>query len=147
MLWTASALHRKHIFRNTISFHQSQAIFFRILFHIIKFRKHFAMNFKFFPMNDMGCHDIIAMLCVTMINIKMWQFELSFPASSDLFKVNYRNSRKKLRNMFKVNDKDTRTMSMTSFWCFYCWIRTYFTPSSGAYCWLWTIISWLKLNY
>ena len=24
---------------------------------------------------------------------------------------------KKLWNMFKVNNKDTRTMSMTSFWC------------------------------
>ena len=47
-------MHEKHIFRNTMSFHQSHAIFFRILFHIISFGKHFAMNFKIFPMNDMG---------------------------------------------------------------------------------------------
>ena len=92
------------------------------------------------------CNNIIVMLCVTMINIKIEQFELSFPASSDLLKVKNRNSRKKLWNMFKVNDKDTRTISMTSLWCFYCWLRTYFTPSSSVYCWLWTIIFWLKLN-
>ena len=30
--------------------------------------------------------------------------------------------------MFKVNDKDIRTMSVTLFWCFYCWLGTYFTP-------------------
>ena len=34
--------------------------------------------------------------------------------------------------MFKVNNKNTRTMSMTSFWCFYCYLWTYFTPFSSA---------------
>ena len=31
-------------------------------------------------------------------------------------------------NMFKVNNKNTRT----SFWCFYCWLWTYFTPFSSV---------------
>ena len=30
--------------------------------------------------------------------------------------------------MFKVNNKDTRMISITLFGCFYCW--TYFTPFS-----------------
>ena len=134
-------MHGKHIFKNTISFHQSQTSFFRILFQIISFRK------RFFQWMIWVCIDIIAMLCVTIINIKLWQFELSFPASSDLFKANIRNITKKLWNMFNVNDKDTRTMSMASFWCFYSWFRAYFIPSSSVYCWFWTIFCWLKLYY
>ena len=34
--------------------------------------------------------------------------------------------------MFKVNNKNTRTKSMTSFWCFYCHLRTYFTSFSSV---------------
>ena len=30
--------------------------------------------------------------------------------------------------MFKVNNNDTRTTSVTLFRCIYCWLRTYFTP-------------------
>ena len=30
-------------------------------------------------------------------------------------------------NLFKVKYKDIRTTSLTSFWCFYCWLWTYFT--------------------
>ena len=30
--------------------------------------------------------------------------------------------------MFKVNNKDTRTKSLASFWCLYCLGWTYFTP-------------------
>ena len=33
-------------------------------------------------------------------------------------------------NMFKVNNKDTRTTPLPSFWCLYCWLWTYFTPCS-----------------
>ena len=40
---------------------------------------------------------------------------MSFPASGDLFKFGNRNWKKKLQNMVKVNYKDTRAMSMTSF--------------------------------
>ena len=36
------------------------------------------------------------------------------------FQVNNKNTSKKVWNMFKVNNKITRTTSMTSFWCFYC---------------------------
>ena len=33
-----------------------------------------------------------------------------------------------LWNQFKVHNKDIRTMSVTSFWCLYCYLWTYFTP-------------------
>ena len=34
--------------------------------------------------------------------------------------------------MFKVNNKETRTTSLTSFWFLYCWHWTYLTPCSSA---------------
>ena len=37
-----------------------------------------------------------------------------------LLKVNYRNARAKVWNMFKVNNKATKTMAMASFWWLYC---------------------------
>ena len=42
------------------------------------------------------------------------------PANIYLFKVDSRNIRKKVWNMFKVNNKNTTTTSLTLFWCFYC---------------------------
>ena len=35
--------------------------------------------------------------------------------------------------MFNVNNKSTRTMSMTSVWCFYCQLWTYFIPYSTVF--------------
>ena len=35
-------------------------------------------------------------------------------------------------NIFKVNNKDTRTTSLSSFWCLYCYLWTYFSPSSSV---------------
>ena len=35
-------------------------------------------------------------------------------------------------NLFKVNYRDTRTASLTSFWCLYCKLWTYFTPFSSV---------------
>ena len=35
-------------------------------------------------------------------------------------------------NMFKVNNKDARTTSMTSFLCLYCYLWTYFTRCFGV---------------
>ena len=35
--------------------------------------------------------------------------------------------------MFKVNNKDTRAMSMASFWCLCCEIEIYFTPCFSAF--------------
>ena len=32
--------------------------------------------------------------------------------------------------MLKVNNKDIRTTPLMLFWCFYCKLRTYFTPCS-----------------
>ena len=34
--------------------------------------------------------------------------------------------------MFKVNNENIRTTSMTSFWCFHCKLWTYFTPFSSV---------------
>ena len=34
--------------------------------------------------------------------------------------------------LFKVNNKNTRKTPVTSFWCFYCQLWTYFTPFSGV---------------
>ena len=34
--------------------------------------------------------------------------------------------------MFKVNNKDTRTTPLASFWCLYCQLWTYFTSSSSV---------------
>ena len=34
--------------------------------------------------------------------------------------------------MFKIYNKNTRTTSLTSFWCFYCLLRAYFTPFSSV---------------
>ena len=34
--------------------------------------------------------------------------------------------------MFKVNNKNSRTTSAASIWCFYCWFWTYFTAFSSA---------------
>ena len=59
---------------------------------------------------------------------------MKYPANVYLFKFNNRNTRKRCeirskltiktperrQNMFKANKKNTRTTSLTSFWCFYC---------------------------
>ena len=34
--------------------------------------------------------------------------------------------------MFKINNKDIKTKSMTLFWCLYCKLWTYFTPSTSV---------------
>ena len=34
--------------------------------------------------------------------------------------------------MFKVNNKDTKTTPLASFWCLYCYFGTYFTPYSSV---------------
>ena len=47
-----------------------------------------------------------------------------------LFKFNNGNTRK-MWNLFRVNNKDTRTTSMT-FWCLYRWLLTGFTHCSGV---------------
>ena len=39
--------------------------------------------------------------------------------------------------MFKVNNKETRTTPLASFWCLYCLLRAYFIPYSSVPCRLW----------
>ena len=53
-----------------------------------------------------------------------------FPANIYLFKVSKRNTRKKVWNMYKANNKDARTTSVTSFWYLYCQLCTHFTDVS-----------------
>ena len=58
------------------------------------------------------------------INKKVFQaifavFQIFYPVGIYLFKVNNRNTGT-VGNMFKINSKNTRTKSMTSFWCLYC---------------------------
>ena len=48
---------------------------------------------------------------------------------------------KKVWNMFKVNDKNTRTTSLTFFCCFYCSLWTYFTPFSSV-----SIVNFYRVN-
>ena len=52
--------------------------------------------------------------------------QVRVPANICLFKFNDRKT-KKLWNISKVNIKITRTTSMTSSWCFCCYLLTYFT--------------------
>ena len=43
--------------------------------------------------------------------------------------------------MFKVNNKDTKTTPLVSFWCLYCWLLTYFLPCSSV-----SIVNFEKVN-
>ena len=54
---------------------------------------------------------------VKRILIKKKPCIFSILAAIYLLKVNHRNTRTKVWNMFKVNNKNTR---MASFWCLYC---------------------------
>lgn len=49
-----------------------------------------------------------------------------YPSNIYLFNINSRNT----RNMFTVNDIDTKTAPLMSLRCFYCWPWTFFTPFS-----------------
>ena len=61
-----------------------------------------------------------------LFNIKFFVFIVIFlqsgpnPANIYLFKVNNRNTRKKVWKMFNVDNKDTWGKSLVSFWCYYC---------------------------
>ena len=52
-----------------------------------------------------------------LILIRYLHIGHTMPANGYLFKFNNRNTRKKMVNMFKVNSKNNRTRSPTSFWC------------------------------
>ena len=54
-----------------------------------------------------------------------------YPANKYMQNVSNRNIRKRCINMFKINNKDTRTMPITSFWCLLLILYwTYFTHYS-----------------
>ena len=67
-------------------------------------------------------------------------FVLPYPAGSYMFKVNNRNT----RTMSEICSKlpiDTRKTPMTSFWCLYCVLWTYLTPCSSV-----SIINFEQIN-
>ena len=43
--------------------------------------------------------------------------------------------------MFKVNNKDTRTTPLASFWYLYCYLQTYFTLCSSV-----SIVNFVQVN-
>ena len=56
---------------------------------------------------------------------------------SNLLKTNHENQTQsstysKLSKGYRVNNKNTRTTSMTSFWCLDCYLKTDFTHCSGV---------------
>ena len=57
---------------------------------------------------------------------------LLFPVGIYMFKVNNRNTRKRCETCTKVTKKNTRTTSVTLFWCLYSKLWTYFTPLSSV---------------
>ena len=46
-----------------------------------------------------------------------WNYPCYCPTNIYLFKADNGNTRKKMWNMLKFNNKNTRAMSLTSFWC------------------------------
>lgn len=54
------------------------------------------------------------------------------PPVSTLFKVSYENNRKMSKNMFKVNDKDSRATSNATMWLFMVNLLTDFTYFSSV---------------
>ena len=70
-----------------------------------------------------GCHKksypLPSMASGCILNVHKTSSEGLFSANIYLFKGNNRNTRKKVGNTLKVNNENTRTTWMTSFWCFY----------------------------
>ena len=58
-------------------------------------------------------------LLITLIPLPMY-FVVSEMTNIYLFKVNSRNIRTSMQNMFSANHNNARTTSLTWFWCFYC---------------------------
>ena len=56
----------------------------------------------------------------TIFLVSILKITIFIPASIYLLKVNNRKTRTKVWNMFKVNNKDTKTPPLASFWCLYC---------------------------
>ena len=134
-------MHRKRVFRNTISFCRRQMIFCRILFHIISLGKHFPMSFffNFLQWIIWICSDIIAMLFETLNDLNCH--------SQQVITCSNRNSRKSYEICSKLTIKKPERCQWRCFGVFIVNLKTYFTPFSGIYCSLWTISCLLKLNY
>ena len=79
------------------------------------------------------CHETKTFLVISSGRVKRkywkkWVNNKPYPTNIYLLKVDNRNTRINVWNMFKVNDKDIRTTSMSSFWCLHYLLWTYFTP-------------------
>ena len=66
------------------------------------------------------CLNITALLLLSRYFIHFNQVFIQLPVSFYLFKVINESTRTMRKNLFKVNNKDTRTTSMMSFWCLKC---------------------------
>ena len=58
-----------------------------------------------------------------------YRYQLVFTFSKSTVKTREQH----LWNRFKFNNNDTRTTSVTSFWCRYCWLWTNFTHCSDVF--------------
>ena len=53
--------------------------------------------------------------------------------SQHLLSQSHRWNTRWMCKKLKVNNKDTRTMSLTSFWCYYCQLHTHFLSCPGVF--------------
>ena len=64
-------------------------------------------------------HECLNKRCASFSIDLLVKSSREYPANIYLFQVNNRNAKKRFEIMFKVNNNDIRTTSLTSFWCFF----------------------------
>ena len=60
------------------------------------------------------------------------RFLLVSPSPNSFVQSQQWNHQNNVINQFKCNNKNTRTTSLTLFWCLYCWLRRDFTGCSDV---------------
>ena len=93
----------------------------------MKFSEVLLLNFNKDVLQGWSSTNIFSIV-LTFLLMVIFISILHNPTNICFLKIN--NSSKKLWNMFRANNKNTRTTS--SFWRFGCWLGTYFTPFSNA---------------
>ena len=97
--------------------------------------KHFTKSLHFPDLNAVKHHETDITLSRTKLTAR-WTSRHYLIAQSQQQK--YLNN---VGNLLRVHNKDTRTMSVTSFWCLFCQLWTDFTHCSGV-----SINSWNCIN-
>ena len=94
----------------------------RKVFIVLPFscRPIFLVDYIFqFQENCLLCYRIIEQIeCKKILVVESSKHY--YTANIYLFKVSHRKKYKNVQNVIEVNNKDTSTTSMTSFWCRYC---------------------------